>query len=292
MKLDELVSVVIPVYNGSQSIGKCLEALLVQSYRNIEIIVCDDNSSDETVDVVAKFTCSDLRIRFIHSSINTGPAGARNRGIKEARGSFIFFTDDDVVVPPDWITTGLRIFGDTNCVGIEGQIIYVSSTYRPRFSDRVVGNTSGNHFMMANMAYRKDVLFEVGLLNESFRIMEDRDLALRVREYGNIVFSKDFSVTHMRDQRTMKSFFLEARGSAAWVQFDIVNKQRDQMTWFIYRPFKLLALMFPPLIFSRYFSASFKSPFDYLLLLALYPRLWYERILVWKWAFRYKKFVI
>ena len=292
MKSDELVSIVVPTYNRSRSIGECLEGLLVQSHRNLEIIISDDNSSDRTVSIVTEFMRSDPRIKLIRTSINSGPAGARNRGIKKARGDFIFFTDDDVVVSPDWISVGLRLFEDIECVGIEGEVIYVSSTYHPRYSDRVVSNRSGNNFMMANMAYKKDVLFQAGLLNESFRVMEDRDLALRVLKYGNIVFSKDFSVTHMREQRTLKSFLLEARGSATWVQFNLINKQRNRMVWFVYQPFKLLALFFPPLIFSKYFTAEFKSPFDYLLLLALYPRLWYERILAWRWAIRYNKFMI
>jgi glycosyltransferase involved in cell wall biosynthesis len=292
MESDQLVSVVVPTYNRSRTIAKCLEALIEQSHTNIEIIISDDNSSDKTVAVVSEFMRADPRIKLIRSSINTGPAGARNRAIKEACGDYIFFTDDDVVVPQDWISKGLRLFEDAGCVGVEGQIVYVSSTYRPRYRDRAVGNTSGNNFMMANMAYKRDVLFEAGLLNESFRVMEDRDLALRVLKYGSIVFSKDFSVTHMREQRTVRSFFLEARGSAAWVQFDIINEKRNQMVWFVYRPLKLLALVFPPLIFSSLVTARFKSPFDYFLLLLLYPRLWYERILVWRWAIRYKKFII
>lgn len=292
MESDELVSVVVPTYNRSRSIVKCLEALIGQSHSNIEIIVSDDSSSDATVAVVSEFIRSDPRIKLVRSSINTGPAGARNRAIKEACGDYIFFTDDDVLVPADWISTGLRIFNDVDCVGVEGQIVYVSSTYRPRYSDRVVGNTSGNHFMMANMAYKRDVLFEAGLLNESFRVMEDRDLALRILKCGSIVFSRDFSVTHMRERRSVKSFFLEARGSAAWVQFLIINEKNDQMVWFVYRPVKLLALVFPPLIFSGLFTARFKSPFDYFLLLLLYPRLWYERILVWRWAIHYRKFII
>ena len=292
MDSGEFVSVVVPTYNRSRSITKCLESLLAQSHSDVEIIVSDDNSSDQTIAVITGLMSSDPRIRLIKSPVNTGPAGARNRAIRQARGEFVFFTDDDVVVPPDWISTGLRIFGEADCVGVEGQIIYVSDTYRPRYSDRAVGNTSGNHFMMANMAYRKEALFKAGLLNESFRVMEDRDLALRVLKYGTIKFSREFTATHMREQRTIKSFFLEARGSAAWVQFDIINNQRNQMVWFVYRPAKLLALMFPPLILGNFFTARFESPFDCLLLLALYPRLWYERILVWKVALRHNKFII
>ena len=289
---DELACVVVPTYNRSRSIGKCLESLLAQSHSKIEIIVSDDNSSDRTVEIVTEFMRLDPRIKLLRSSVNTGPAGARNRALGEARGDFVFFTDDDVEVPPNWVGTGLRIFSDTKCAGIEGQVVYVSSTYRPRFSDRVVSNYSGNNYMLANMAYRRDALFDAGLLNEDLRIMEDRDLAFRVMKYGEIVFAKEFSVTHMRDERTIKSFLLEARHTATWVQFDIISKRRDQMVWFVYRPVKLLTLVFPPLIFTRYFTVRFKSPLDFALLLAVYPRLWYERILVWRWAIRYRKFII
>ena len=66
----------------------------------------------------------------------------------------MFYTDDDVEVPADWISTGLRIFSGTGCAGIEGQIEYVSATYQPRYSDRAIYNRTGNHFMLANMAYR------------------------------------------------------------------------------------------------------------------------------------------
>ncbi len=292
MSSEEFVSIVVPTYNRNQSIRKCLEALIEQSHRNVEIIISDDNSTDETAAVVTDFMRSDSRIKLIRSPINSGPAGARNRAIDKARGNYIFFTDDDVIVPKDWISTGLRIFENSDCVGVEGQIIYVSPTYRPRYSDRAVGHTSGNHFMTANMAYRRDVLFNAGLFNESLRVLEDLDLALRVLKYGNIVFSKDFSVIHMHGQHTLKSFFLVARGSSSWVQYDIINKQRNYMLGFIYRPLKLLTLFFPPLIFGGLFTARFANPYDYLLLLELYPRLWYERILVWKWAIRYRKFII
>jgi len=292
MGSEEFVSIVVATYNRHRFVGKCLQALIEQSHRNVEIIICDDNSTDETVALVTEFMRSDPRVKLVRSSINSGPAGARNRGIKQARGNYIFFTDDDVIVPRDWISTGLRIFENDDCVGVEGQIIYVSSTYKPRYSDRAVGHTSGNSYMTANMAYRRDVLFNAGLFNESLRVLEDLDLALKVLKYGSIVFSRDFSVTHMHEQHTLKSFFLVARGSSRWVQYDIINNQRNYMFWFIYRPMKLLTLFFPPLIFGGLFTARFASPYDYLLLLELYPRLWYERILVWRWAIRYRKFVI
>lgn len=289
---NELVSVVVPTYNRSQKLLKCLEALLLQSYTNIEIIVADDNSADETVAVVSELLRRDRRIRLVRNPVNGGASAARNLAIREAHGELIFFTDDDVLVPRDWIEAGLRAFSGNDCVGVEGRIVYVSDTYRPRYSDRVVGNGSSGQYMTANMAYRKDVIIQAGLFDESFRVMHDRDLALRVLKYGRIAFSKEFTVSHMLERLTLKSYFHEAKLHAGWVQFNIVNNQKNQMIGFVYRPTKLLALLFPPIILGNLFSARFESPFDYFLLLLLYPRLWYERFQVWRWAVRYKKFVI
>jgi glycosyltransferase involved in cell wall biosynthesis len=292
MDSEILVSVVIPTYNRGPKIRACLAAVCAQSYENFEMIVSDDNSSDDTVAIVTELMRSDSRIKLVRSSINTGVAGARNRGVKESKGDLVFFTDDDVLVPPDWISSGLRVFESNDCVGVEGQIIYVSETYRPRYSDRFVGNSSGGCYMTANMAYRRDVLLQAGLFNESFQRFEDRDLAFRVLKLGEIAFSPDFTVAHMLDRRTVRSYFKECRSAAAWVQFDIVNNQKAMMVWIFYRPDKLLTLLFPPIILGNLFSARFTSPYDYFLLLLLYPRLWYERFLVWQFAVRYRKLII
>ena len=74
MKSEELVSVIVPTYNRSRSIGKCLESLLAQSHANVEIIISDDNSSDHTVDSVTEFMRRDMRISLVRSPVNTGPA--------------------------------------------------------------------------------------------------------------------------------------------------------------------------------------------------------------------------
>ena len=97
-------------------------------------------------------------------------------------------------------------------------------------------------------------------MNEDLRIMEDRELAFRVMEFGDIVFAKEFFVTHMRDELTFRSFILEARRTAAWVPFNILSKRRDQMVGCVYRPVKLLTLALPPLIFTKYFHCHRFEP--------------------------------
>lgn len=86
-----LVSVVIPTYNRARTIRKALDTALEQTYQNIEIIVVDDGSTDETENVLAFY---EGRIRYFKQA-NQGASAARNRGIREARGKYIAFLDSD-----------------------------------------------------------------------------------------------------------------------------------------------------------------------------------------------------
>ena len=87
----KLISVVIPTYNCAKYVASALQSVLNQSYSNIEVIVVDDGSTDETIDVIKPFMKD---IVYIHQE-NTGLPGARNRGIKEASGEYVAFLDAD-----------------------------------------------------------------------------------------------------------------------------------------------------------------------------------------------------
>ncbi len=91
--MDPKISVVIPCYNGAKYIGKCLESVINQSYTNLEIILVDDGSTDNTEKIVSAFL-SDSRIKYIKQE-NGGEASARNTGIKSSTGEYIGFVDAD-----------------------------------------------------------------------------------------------------------------------------------------------------------------------------------------------------
>ena len=97
MMRDPIVSVIIPVYNIAKYLLQCLESIVHQSYKNIEIIVIDDGSSDGSGRLCDEFAARDNRISVLHTK-NNGLAAARNLGILNAHGSFVFFVDGD-----DWI---------------------------------------------------------------------------------------------------------------------------------------------------------------------------------------------
>ena len=89
-----LVSVVIPTYNAEKFISECLDATINQTYRNIEIIIVDDGSSDSTVEICRKYAERDHRIR-IYTHPNSGVSSTRNRGVRHAKGDYIVFFDAD-----------------------------------------------------------------------------------------------------------------------------------------------------------------------------------------------------
>lgn len=92
-----LVSVIVPMYNSQKYISRCIESIITQTYRDIEIIVIDDGSNDKSFEIVEKFSKKDNRIKLITQK-NSGVSTSRNNGLKLASGKYIFFIDSD-----DWI---------------------------------------------------------------------------------------------------------------------------------------------------------------------------------------------
>lgn len=89
-----LISIVVPIYNGSSFLKECVESLLKQTYGHIEIILVDDGSSDTSGKICDDYASGDCRIKTIHQS-NQGPSAARNTGIAAASGNYITFIDCD-----------------------------------------------------------------------------------------------------------------------------------------------------------------------------------------------------
>ena len=92
--MDALVSIIIPTYNTKLYIDRCLQSIINQSYKNIEIIVIDDGSADQTADYII----SQYSTIAVYKQANKGVSSARNYGIDVAKGEYILFVDSD-----DWI---------------------------------------------------------------------------------------------------------------------------------------------------------------------------------------------
>lgn len=99
MKVDPLVSVIVPVYNVEKYLRRCVESLLSQTLREIEFIFVDDCSTDNSLSILKEYALQDDRIRIIESSVNGRQGTARNKGIRAARAEYIGFVDSD-----DWVS--------------------------------------------------------------------------------------------------------------------------------------------------------------------------------------------
>ena len=103
---DNMISIVIPLYNKEQQISQTLETVLNQSFQDFEVVLVDDGSTDESVGVVRQFT--DPRIRLIQQK-NAGVSAARNRGVAEAWGEFVAFLDADDLWHPDYLAMQMAL---------------------------------------------------------------------------------------------------------------------------------------------------------------------------------------
>ncbi len=113
------VSILVAVYNGEKTIRRCLDSLVSQTYRNIEIVCIDDASKDNSAEIINGYACHDERIKLIRHDKNKGAAEARNSGIKECSGDIIGYLDADDYYAADTIERLVKVFeanDDADCV--------------------------------------------------------------------------------------------------------------------------------------------------------------------------------
>ena len=112
--MENLVSIIVPVYNCAGFLPRCVNSLTAQTYGNIEIILADDGSTDDTPDICDRLAAHDSRVRVLHKS-NGGVSSARNAGLDAADGMYITFADADDYVNPDHIECLMELMERHNC---------------------------------------------------------------------------------------------------------------------------------------------------------------------------------
>lgn len=108
-----LISIIVPVFNVEAYVEKCIDSLIIQSYRNIEIIIVDDGSTDRSGEICDRYKEKDSRIMVVHKS-NGGLSDARNIGINMARGEYVSFVDSDDWVARDYVSEMYKLMVQTN----------------------------------------------------------------------------------------------------------------------------------------------------------------------------------
>lgn len=194
--ISPLVSVIIPTYNRGQVIRRALHSVLHQTYQNLEVIVVDDGSTDDTGEIVKSF--ADSRVRYIRHDAKKGAPSARNTGINAARTEFIAFQDSD----DEWLCDKLGKQIDAfSKAGSEVGVVYTGflrlennlPTYYPSGNaDMLSGNIlvpllHGNFIAMPSVLIKRECFIKVGLFDENLPRLQDWELFIRIAEHYKFV---------------------------------------------------------------------------------------------------------
>lgn len=112
------ISVIVPTYNSKKYLARCIESILKQTYKNIEILIIDDGSTDGTDDFMKETYKNYDNIKYIKQN-NSGVSVARNRGIKNAMGKYIFFVDADDTIDKNVLTNLVDNFDENYLIGVQ-----------------------------------------------------------------------------------------------------------------------------------------------------------------------------
>ena len=189
-EFDDLISIIVPVKNEERTIGKCLESIINQSYKKIEVIVVEDGSNDKSYDICKKYESIDERIKCYHRDLSNGKPSALNFGLERAHGSIIAVFDADSVLDKDNVLNALTIIKTENLDALQGENIVIDKKgFIPKSSkiDQIMMSFSleGREKLGlfkplngSNQYIRRDLLKELGPWSE-IHLTEDLEFAMR-----------------------------------------------------------------------------------------------------------------
>ena len=239
-----LVSVVIPAYDAEGFIERTLASILNQTYRNIEVIVVDDGSSDATVSIVRRHAVDDRRIRLI-SKENGGVASARNVGILASRGDYVAPADHDDLWHPTKLDKQLRVFAADNqelglvytlyrTIDNDDRLILTAKRADPSgwvFMQHLGQNFIGNG---SSLMFRRNVLMEMGgytsrLRDNGVQGSEDFFLQLSVASKYQFGVVREHLVGYRRTPGNMSRDFIRMLISRRMVLESFMQRATDEV---------------------------------------------------------------
>ncbi len=218
------VSIIVPCFNGARHVGHCLAGLTRQTYREYEIVVVDDASTDDTVRVLKDFAS----VKVVQNAENRGPGFSRNRGIEASGGDLLLFVDSDCIVDDvGWISKHVDVqerLGGTilggGVVGTGRGMVARADAYChwltniPHGSPRTVTRETprgrvqfSRHLVTTNLSVPRRLVQQIGLFDEDLRTGEDLEFCERALARGLALrLEPSIGVRH-RDRERLRDFF-------------------------------------------------------------------------------------
>ncbi len=188
MKKNELISIIIPVYNTEDYLDKCLKSIINQTYKNIEIIIIDDGSNDNSKKIIDQYMDKDYRIKYYYQN-NSGVAIARNLGIDKSNGNYIAFIDSDDYIDLKFIEKMYATIKDDDIFAICGTIDVLEN------GDKIYNKINQNliETFRGIARYRrlinKKILINSKIKFSNLKISEDLEFYSKLMIYNNMKYS-------------------------------------------------------------------------------------------------------
>jgi glycosyltransferase involved in cell wall biosynthesis len=221
------VSVVLSTRNRAAVLPRALNALLAQTGDvPYEIIAVDNRSTDATAEIIRSRLSSSPRLRYVFEPQPGLPHG-RNAGVRAARGAIVAFTDDDVEVPPHWVSTIARLFAahpDVDAIGGSVKPVWPPAlppwVTRRQLGPFALGDRGGAPLRVgadnaapclvgANLAFRREVFDRIGLFDPAYTKSQDREIQLRLWRAGGVgLYAPDMAISvDVPPERLTKKYF-------------------------------------------------------------------------------------
>ncbi|MBR1487117.1 MAG: glycosyltransferase family 2 protein, partial [Synergistaceae bacterium] len=234
---EKLVSVIVPTYNGEKHLAATLESIINQDYENLEIVLVNDVSTDNSIEIAKKILNSSSRtFQIIERSKNGGQCAARNTGLKAARGDYIIFFDHDDRAEKNFVSSllceaenenadlifcGIKHFYEAKNIFEDEPITLKEKFFNPEFYLKAWAEQEMKFWSVWNFIFRKSFIDKINLhFNEQCKLGEDTEFVLKaisaaekisfVREnlYIYVHHENMTSVKYYRDKNVFESLAL------------------------------------------------------------------------------------
>lgn len=182
-----LISIMLPVYNGTRYLKESIQSCLDQTYVHWELLIVDDASTDQTPTIIAEFTAKDSRVRCIRHETNKRLPAALNTGFAHARGEYLTWTSDDNLYHPQALEEMVKVlasnstvdfvYSDYDVISESGQLVQTIIAEPP--IQLIQGHTG-----LACFLYRRRIYEQIGGYSEDLFLAEDYDYWLRILVSG------------------------------------------------------------------------------------------------------------
>ncbi len=212
------VSVILPTFNRATLIPRAIRSVLTQSYKDLELIIIDDGSIDNTEDIIKNLMQSDHRIKYYKSSINKGVSNARNIGIKIAAGKYIAFQDSDDEWLPGKLEKQVSLLESLSTdIGViycyafwanhpKKKVMHVKDIFpdEPNVFKKMLGLKMGN-FILQSCLFRRQVFEKCGFFDERFKVTGDREFFIRISKSFKFYCLQEYLVKRYKTENSLKS---------------------------------------------------------------------------------------